>query len=82
MVSHLLVDVVAVACVLGFGTTVSAASVVPVISAVSLFPKLALPLWLGASAWMATDSSAEMQLPLHLLFTTAVLQRCNTSLAT
>jgi len=76
MGTHFFPDVVAVLAVLGFGTSVSAASILGVISVVTVYPSLALPLWAGATAWLCTETSARMQLLLQLLFTFAALQRC------
>ena len=76
---HFALDVLAVASVLGFGSSHSAAVVMPVISAVTMFPSTALILWVLGTAWMATETSKPMQLPLQLLFTMAVLQRCKQS---
>ena len=79
MPSHFAADLVAVSSVLAFGHTLSAAVVLPVISIVSLYTNrhAVLLLWAAATAWLATEASAEMQLPLQLLFTVAALQRCS-----
>jgi hypothetical protein len=76
MGSHFFPDVLAILAVFGFGTTLSAASVLCVISAITLFPAYSLALWAGATAWMCTEATEPMQLPLQLLFTFAALQRC------